>query len=42
MIACAKLVLYCLQNNIEPKWLATNPESERLAVGKSTLFRTFY
>ncbi|MFQ6088011.1 MAG: GNAT family N-acetyltransferase [Candidatus Methanofastidiosia archaeon] len=28
----AKLVLYCLENNIEPKWLAANEISEQLAL----------
>jgi RimJ/RimL family protein N-acetyltransferase len=28
----AKLVLYCLENNIEPKWLAANPGSEKFAL----------
>ena len=31
-IVGAKLVLYCLENNIEPKWLAANSESEKLAL----------
>jgi hypothetical protein len=31
-IVGAKLVLYCLENNIKPKWLAANPESEKLAL----------
>ena len=28
----AKLVLHCIQNNIEPKWLAANEDSENLAL----------
>jgi RimJ/RimL family protein N-acetyltransferase len=28
----AKLVSYCLENKIEPRWLAANPVSEKLAM----------
>lgn len=28
----AKLVLHCIQNNIKPKWLAANEDSENLAL----------
>lgn len=41
----ARLVLECLKNNIEPKWLAANPASEKLAerIGylKSGAYETF-
>ena len=31
-IAGAKLVIYCLENQIEPRWLAANSVSEKLAL----------
>lgn len=41
----AKLVLHCIQNNIKPKWLAANEDSERLALrlgfSKGKYYETF-
>ncbi|MBC8492263.1 MAG: GNAT family N-acetyltransferase [Chloroflexi bacterium] len=41
----ARLVLHCLENGMEPKWLAANPISERLALklgySKSGTYETF-
>lgn len=44
-IVGAKLVLYCIHNNIEPKWLAANRDSEKLAArlgfSKGKRYETF-
>lgn len=44
-IVGAELVLYCIQNNIVPKWLAANKDSEKLAerlgFSKGVCYETF-